>query len=115
MLNAFRILSDCSCGPPLTIDWDFDETSSFDVDSYESCRPPRRLVRQMIMNDCTRSDIIINSTDYTTDDINKVIKEMDLVKKQRQRTRTFLSVMHRDDSKQKAKKEGGRTIQRTRR
>ena len=66
------------------------------------------------MNDCTRSDIIMNSTNYTTDDINKVIKEMDLVKKQRQRTRTLLSVMHRDDSKERTKK-GGRTIQRKRR
>jgi len=49
----------CSYGPPIQLDWDYEEYCSLGVDAYEDKRPPRRSMRQMVLSYYIRKNLLI--------------------------------------------------------
>jgi len=82
---------DCSAGPPLTLEWDFNPVGRFKLDEYEACRPDRRSMCQMLLTYSQRIRILREGTQPVLDSaIKATVKEMDRIKNHRQRTRLFL-------------------------
>jgi len=77
-------------GPPVTIDWEYNEMPSLSLDQYEDNRAPRRTHRQMFINGRYRAQILINSAGHTEDEILKAENDCKKVQKQRNATRRML-------------------------
>jgi len=78
------------CGPPVTIDWDYNEISSLSLDQYEDNRVPRRTYRQMFINGRYRAHILSYSAGHTEDEILKSENDCKKIQKQRDNTRRML-------------------------
>jgi len=81
-----RILGDHPCvsiGPPLSIDWDYEENEPRDVDEYEFDRVlSRKSQQEMYLNYYARKHLL--GQDYTEKDFKQVKKEINLIKKHRE-------------------------------
>jgi len=81
-----RILGDHPCvsiGPPLSIDWDYEENEPQDVDEYEFDRVlSRKSQQEMYLNYYARKHLL--GQDYTEEDFKQVKKEINLIKKHRE-------------------------------
>jgi hypothetical protein len=87
--NYGMILGDNPCcyyGPPVTIGWDYDESAAVPLDLYEETREPRRNRVQMMMNCLYRRQILSYLNGYSDKDLDRVIHEMNKIKKQRHNT-----------------------------
>lgn len=73
-----------TCGPPLSIDWDYVEVGEIGVEAYEETRPPRRCTDQMVVPERVREYIIYQHTDSTREEIDAVIQEVKKARSQRQ-------------------------------
>ena len=74
----------CSFGPPLTIDWDYQEGEPLDVDSYEAENALSRLTRErgsMHLNYFARKYLLREH--YTEQDFKSAIKEINRIKMNR--------------------------------
>ncbi|KAL7532661.1 hypothetical protein ACHAWF_004203 [Thalassiosira exigua] len=76
----------CSYGPPLTIDWDYLEYEPLDIDEYEFHHPPRRCLREMMMNYYQRKGVL-SKAGFTDLDFKASKKAMNKVKLGRSVTR----------------------------
>ena len=81
-----RILGDHPCvsiGPPLSIDWDYEENKPQDVDEYEFDRVlSRKSQQEMYLNYYARKHIL--GQDYTEGDFKQVKKQINIIKKHRE-------------------------------
>lgn len=77
----------CSCGPPLTLDWEYQEYKPLDVDTCEFHHPPRRSMRELARNYYQRKNLLYLAG-FTDADFKKVKKEVNRVKLQRSITRS---------------------------
>jgi len=75
----------CSCGPPVTIGWDYHQYEPLDVDVYEFDNAfSRRSLREMWMNYNRRMHLLL---DYTEVDFKVVEKEIKRIKLRREITK----------------------------
>ena len=81
-----------SDGPPLTISWDYDEVITVSVDCYEIYRKPRKTQCQLMKTPFHRKQILTQNGFYEID-INKRMKEMKAIHKQRMQSHRKI-VMH---------------------
>jgi hypothetical protein len=51
----------CSYGPPVCLDWDYEETKKVKLDEYEQTRSKRRTMRQMVLSYYKRFEILQNA------------------------------------------------------
>ena len=91
-----------SSGPPVTIDWDYNELSSVSLDDYEQHRGPRRSNHQMRMNRMYRTQILCDSAGHTEDEILKVKYDCKKIRKQRGFTRLMLPLSKMEEATQSA-------------
>ena len=94
----------CSYGPPVQLDWDYDEANVVSLDEYEESRGDRRMSYHMQMNARHRKQLL-ERLDITADEIDRVIKEMKTIKKGRERTKMMLPFWKLEDEEEKAKRE----------
>jgi len=80
----------CSYGPPLTLDWDYLEYEPLDVNEYEFHHPPRRNVREMVLNYYLRKKLLSNAG-YTKLDFKLSKKEVKRAKLNRSLTRQIVA------------------------
>eukprot|EP00539_Tryblionella_compressa_P006541 CAMPEP_0178754954 /NCGR_PEP_ID=MMETSP0744-20121128/12448_1 /TAXON_ID=913974 /ORGANISM="Nitzschia punctata, Strain CCMP561" /LENGTH=279 /DNA_ID=CAMNT_0020408927 /DNA_START=183 /DNA_END=1022 /DNA_ORIENTATION=- len=73
-------------GPPLTLDWDYEDIGSIKVDEYEETRPPRRVTQQMVIPGKMRERILLSETPTTKQQINSMISEVRSSRHKRQVT-----------------------------
>ena len=74
----------CAFGPPITIDWDYQEGEPLDVDSYEAENALSRLTRErgsMHLNYFARKYLLREH--YTEQDFKSAIKEINRIKMNR--------------------------------
>lgn len=72
-------------GPPLSIGWEFESESSFNIDEFEECRGVRRSSAEMVMPRAVREELLL-SNGFTKKEIMEVVKEVAKCKNNRQLT-----------------------------
>jgi hypothetical protein len=102
----------CCYGPPVTMEWQYDETGELSIDEYEECRPPRRKTYQMALGSRRRTNYLLESGDYTPDEIQKVEKDIRKIQRQRGRTKMMLPFSKVQEVAEKIKRRGGRNSKR---
>jgi hypothetical protein len=63
-------------GPPLALDWDYEDLGPLSVDEYERTRPPRRITDQMVIPGTVRERILLSQTETTKHQIKQRIGEV---------------------------------------
>jgi hypothetical protein len=79
-----------SYGPPISLDWDYEEAEPITLDEYEKNRGPRRNTRQMMLNYYNRKNLLTWRCGATEDDMKAAEKEGNKIKGQRSMTKAFL-------------------------
>jgi hypothetical protein len=81
----------CAYGPPLTLDWEYDERDPISVDQYEGAKknPPRK-VHQMHLLSRKRQQILKEAAGITDDEMEMVMDEMRKIQKDRNMTKVSL-------------------------
>lgn len=82
----------CSFGPPVTLDWDYDEYESIDLNKFESHRPRRRNLREMMLNYYRRKNMLLHWGGHSEEELEAATKRASRVKKQRSVTSIFMPV-----------------------
>jgi hypothetical protein len=98
----------CSYGPPVMIDWVYDEYEGIDLDEYEMNRDPRRSLRQMMMNYYHRRNLLMHCNGYTKEQLKHASNEVERIKRHRKVTEYFLPVRKLEEVVQSA----GRKVRR---
>lgn len=95
----------CSAGPPVTLDWRYDEMEPISLESYEKgkSRPPRKMY-QMHMVSKQRSDLLKANAGISDDEMNYVIETLRRIKKERNATRNTLCCFKIEDALESAKR-----------
>jgi hypothetical protein len=88
-----------SYGTPISLDWDYVVELKDTVEKYESIRSltKRRNMRQMMMNYNHRRNILLLHWNVTEDALLQSEKEMNLIRSQRNMTRTLLPLAPLED------------------
>ena len=81
----------CSYGPPVCLDWDYEETKNLPLEHYEKQRAQRRAMRQMVLSYYRRCDILM-AAGYSTGEMKRCTREINKVKRQRDATKFFTPV-----------------------
>jgi hypothetical protein len=80
-----------SYGPPITLDWFFQEMEPISLEAYEAYRGPRRrTLRQMCMNYYTRRNLLLWIYSLEESALKKATKEAERCKRERAITKYFL-------------------------
>lgn len=79
-----------SYGPPIQLDWNYQEAEPISVDDYENNRGPRRNTRQMLLNYYNRINLLTYRFGVTEQELACAEKEVNKVKLGRSITKYFL-------------------------
>lgn len=84
-----------SYGPPIQLDWDYEEHDSIDIDSYEACRGlSRRNLRQMATSYYQRKTFLEREYGFTEEETRQAKKDANKIKFRREVTKSLLPYMH---------------------
>ena len=73
-------------GPPLTLDWEYEDVASIKVDDYEAQRAPRRITEQMMIPGTARENILLTQTPTTKQQIQSMVSQVRSSRHRRQST-----------------------------
>jgi hypothetical protein len=79
-----------SYGPPISLDWEYEEVEPITLEEYEKSRGPRRNTRQMMLNYYNRKNLLTWRCGATEDEMKAAEKEGNKIKGQRSITKAFL-------------------------
>ena len=82
---------ECATGPSLAIDWNPQSEVALSLDEYEKYRPQRRTTNQLILSEWRRWEHFL-SMGYAREEIVEALKPVNVVRRQRRRTRATLSL-----------------------
>jgi|Transcript_6942 hypothetical protein len=99
-----------SYGPPLSLDWEYEERSALCINEYEESRPARRSLRQMALNYYQRTNILTHTYGHSEEDFKEAKKEIKKVKKQRSLTRAMVQFHKVEDFVESASRKAKRAI-----
>ncbi|CAB9511621.1 expressed unknown protein [Seminavis robusta] len=103
-----------SYGPPICLDWKFEELCPVSVDDYEENRGERRQLKQMGLSYYHRMAILQNAFGHSEDDLKKAQKRANSDKMKRELTRFLLPMQALEDVAQSAGRKTKRYLQRRR-
>lgn len=83
-----------SYGPPIQLDWNYEEHEPMDVDHYEDNRPPRRSPRQMVLSYYHRKNVLTWKYGVSEEELKTTKKQIKREKMLRHLTVTALPIMH---------------------
>jgi hypothetical protein len=103
-----------SCGPSLSIDWDFDPSivANMSINEYETKRPPRRRELAMVMTREAREEIVRN-IGATKQEIAEHVRQMIKIKNQRRQTANNLPVSNVEEAVERARRKVGKVFFKT--
>lgn len=78
----------CSCGPPVCLDWEYQEYPPLAVDDYEGHRPPRRTFRELARNYYQRKHLL-SFAGFTEAEFKRAQREVDRIKFSRHLVRSL--------------------------
>ena len=101
----------CNYGPPVTLDWNYDEMEPISVDAYEEGRgrPPRKM-HQLHMLSRQRANLLKITAGVTDDEITAAMDEMRKIQKERNMTKMGSPLLKLQEVAESA----GRKFQRSR-
>jgi hypothetical protein len=102
----------CTIGPPLTLDWEYEEEPAVDLDVYECERPRHRHLRYLVVNYYRRHDILRNAG-YSEAEIKQATQAVAKVQRQRNITLLLNPVSKLDEIVQSAGRKVKRAVCRT--
>eukprot|EP00527_Entomoneis_sp_CCMP2396_P004915 CAMPEP_0198142398 /NCGR_PEP_ID=MMETSP1443-20131203/5193_1 /TAXON_ID=186043 /ORGANISM="Entomoneis sp., Strain CCMP2396" /LENGTH=267 /DNA_ID=CAMNT_0043805391 /DNA_START=81 /DNA_END=884 /DNA_ORIENTATION=+ len=80
----------CSYGPPISLDWKYEEGGQIGLEEYEATRGARRKLRQMLLNYYHRKNILQWKVGFTEEELKDAQKQAENIKRQRSLTRAML-------------------------
>lgn len=84
-----------SYGPPISLDWDFEEHDLQDIDVYEATKGlSRRSLRQMALSYIKRKNFLAREYGFTEEELVQAKNDADKAKFLRGVTNTLLPMMH---------------------
>lgn len=101
-----------SYGPPIQLDWEYEEHDGIDIDIFESERvfSRRRTLNQLVMNYYQRKSVLSRSYGFTDEEMSKAKKSANKTKFKRAVTNTLLPMMKVEDVIQSAGRKAKRII-----
>jgi len=93
----------CNYGPPVTLDWNYDEAGSMPLEDYEKSRGTRRKFYQMHLNVIHRKKIL-EKLNVTADEMEYVVKAMKKIQRGRERTKMMLPFWKLEEVAESAKR-----------
>jgi hypothetical protein len=91
-----------SYGPPISLDWSYEECGSIDVEEYEANRGRRRGMREMIMNYYVRTNLLTFKYGATEKELKAATKAANREKRSRAITKALLPYQLVEDLAQSA-------------
>mmetsp|Transcript_8881 Transcript_8881/g.20550 ORF Transcript_8881/g.20550 Transcript_8881/m.20550 type:complete len:248 (-) Transcript_8881:101-844(-) len=99
-----------SYGPPISLDWDYEEKGTVDLDAYEEGRGNRRSLREMMLNYYARKNTLLWVCGLSDEDLKKATKDVHRAQFQRGVTKYFLPVSKVEEVAQSAKRKFKRAV-----
>jgi hypothetical protein len=99
----------CSYGPPVCLDWKYEDIATVTLEDYEANRGKRRSLRQMVMSYYLRVEIL-EKVGHTQNEIKSVMKEVNKLKRQREMTKLFAPVMGVESALKSAGRKAKRAV-----
>lgn len=91
-----------TCGPPIGLDWTYEEYNATSVDEYELARAPRRKPRQMMINYYNRKNLLTWRFGVSEEELSKAESEANRTKFQRAVTKVLLPAQKLEEVVQSA-------------
>jgi hypothetical protein len=101
-----------SYGPPIGLDWEYEELEPIDLEVYEATRSPRRTMRQMLLNFYSRRDILTICCGFSTEQLKAAKNEANRIKRERAMTKALLPYQIMEDVIQSTVRKAKRFTQR---
>jgi hypothetical protein len=101
-----------SYGPPISLDWEYEELEPVDLEVYEATRGPRRTKRQMMLNYYNRRNILTWRCGFSEEELKLAQKEANKIKRARAMTKYFLPAQIMEEVMQSAARKTKRLTQR---
>jgi len=99
-----------SYGPPIQLDWDYEQHEGVDIDCYESERCfSRRPYRRLVLSYYQRK-AVLSRKGFSDKQLTKAKKDANKLKLQRVVTNTFLPIMKVEDALESASRKAKRLI-----
>ena len=99
-----------SFGPPIALDWHYEEAEPIHIDEYEEHRGSRRTLRQLMINCYTRKNLLRWTYGHTEEELEKATKASNKASFQRGVTKYFLPIMKVEEVVQSAARKTRRAV-----
>lgn len=100
-----------SYGPPISLDWEYEQEDPVDLDLFESERVfARRNMRQMVLSYYRRKAILTRDYGFTEEELVNAKKDADKRKLKRSVTNALLPIMKVEDALESAGRKAKRVI-----
>uniref|UniRef100_A0A7S2VC07 Uncharacterized protein n=1 Tax=Entomoneis paludosa TaxID=265537 RepID=A0A7S2VC07_9STRA len=97
-----------SYGPPIGLDWNYQEYGNFDIEEFEATRGPRRKLRHMMLNYYQRIALLTHFLGISEAEIQEAERTCGKIKNQRNLTKALLPAQKLEEVVQSAKRKAGR-------
>lgn len=81
---------ECSCGPPITLDWDYQVLAPVEVDRYETTRDQPRKTHQLFVPTEKRRNMLIWHCGCTEEDLEEAEREVMRIRRLRKKSDKFV-------------------------
>jgi hypothetical protein len=99
-----------SCGPPIALDWHYEEAEPIHIDEYEEHRGSRRTLRQLMISNNTRKNLLIWTYGHSEEEVKKATKASNKASFQRGVTKYFLPISNVEEAVQSAARKSRRVV-----
>jgi len=101
-----------SYGPPISLDWKYEDGESTSVEDYERDRKRRRKMKEMMLNYYTRRNTLMWHYGYSDDELNRATRQCGKAAFQRSVTKYFLPIIKLEEMIQSARRKARRILKR---
>lgn len=99
-----------SYGPPIQLDWDYEDDAPVPIDEYEGERRPRRQVRELALNYYQRCNALTYFYGVSETDIKTAQKEVEKITRERNFTKMTLPYMFFEEVLESAGRKARRLV-----
>jgi len=98
----------CSYGPPISLDWEYDENEAISLDQYEKMRLSRRKIYQMQLLSRQRVDLLRHVAGTTDDEMQVAMHAVRKIQNMRGKTKALLLFSKLEEAAESASRKWNR-------